>query len=277
MGRLQQFDRDGLTFDVLDQGPSDGEAVVLLHGFPQNGACWHRITPRLHEAGLRTLAPDQRGSSPAAVPSDAAAYTVQDLALDVIALLDAAGLARVHLVGHDWGGVVAWAVAGRYPQRLHSLTSLSTPHPTAFGWAATHGTQALRSWYMGLFQLRWLPERVLRRTLAGALKRSGMPDDDVAACLQRMADPHLLSGALAWYRALPYSLREPTPASRVPTTFIWGRNDFAFGRTAVEKTRELVAAPYRFVELDAGHWLPETRPVQVASVLLDRVRAGAEA
>ena len=104
-----------------------------------------------------------------------------------------------------------------------------------------------------------------------------MPDDDVAACMRRMADPQLLAGALAWYRALPYSLREPTPASRVPTTFIWGRNDFAFGRTAVEKTRELVAAPYRFVELDAGHWLPETRPLQVASVLLDRVRAGAEA
>src|SRR5664279_1537203 len=193
MGRLQQFDRDGLTFDVLDQGPADGEAVVLLHGFPQNAACWHRIAPRLHEAGLRTLAPDQRGYSPAAVPPGAAAYTVQDLALDVIALLDAAGLARVHLVGHDWGGVVAWAVAGRYPQRLHSLTSLSTPHPTAFGWAATHGTQALRSWYMGLFQLPWLPERVLQRTLAGTLKRSGMPDDDVAACMQRMADPQLLA------------------------------------------------------------------------------------
>jgi pimeloyl-ACP methyl ester carboxylesterase len=277
MGRLQRFDRDGLTFDVLDQGPLDGEAVVLLHGFPQDSSCWRRIAPRLHEAGLRTLAPDQRGYSPGAMPSGAAAYGVQDLALDVIALLDAAGLARAHLVGHDWGGVVAWAVAGRHPQRLHSLTSLSTPHPVAFGWAATRGTQALRSWYMGVFQLPWLPEQVLRRTLAGVLKRSGMPDDDVAGCVRRMADPQLLAGALAWYRALPYTLREPNPASRVPTTFIWGRKDFAFGRTAVEKTRELVAAPYRFVELDAGHWLPETRPLEVTSVLLDRVRAGAKA
>src|SRR5664280_2157841 len=97
MGRLRQFERDGLTFDVLDQGPLDGEAVVLLHGFPHDSSCWGRIAAKLHDAGLRTLAPDQRGYSPGAIPASAAAYTLQETAQDVIALLDAAGLARAHL------------------------------------------------------------------------------------------------------------------------------------------------------------------------------------
>jgi pimeloyl-ACP methyl ester carboxylesterase len=90
-------------------------------------------------------------------------------------------------------------------------------------------------------------------------------------------DPAALAGALAWYRALPYDVRESCPPVLVPTTYVWGRRDPFFSRAGVEGTRSYVSAPYRFVELDAGHWLPEERPVPVATVLLDQVRAVAQA
>jgi len=277
MGRLNHFSRSGLTFDVRDRGPEDGDAVVLLHGFPQDGGCWDAVVPALHDAGLRTLAPDQRGYSPQARPEPVVAYRVAELVDDVTALIDAAGLRRVHLVGHDWGGAVAWAVAGRHPDRVHTLTVLSTPHPEAFGRAVRSGSQALRSWYVGVFQLPRLPELVLGGRLPHWLAASGLPPQQVAHATALVRQPGALTAALAWYRALRYSAREHYPTVRVPTTYVWGRHDRALGRVAAELTRDAVSAPYRFVELDAGHWLPETRPVQVASVLLDRIRTVAQA
>ena len=276
MGRLSRYDRGGLPFDVRDRGPEGGDAVVLLHGFPQDGTCWDAVVPALHDAGLRTLAPDQRGYSPGARPAAVVAYRTAELVDDVLALLDEAGLRRVHLVGHDWGGTVAWAVAGRHPDRVHTLTVLSTPHPEAFLKAVRSGSQLLRSWYLGAFQIPRLPELVLARRLGPMLARSGLPAAHAVPTVTRMREPGALTAALAWYRALPLSSRERFPTVRVPTTFVWGRSDPALGRVGAELTRDAVSAPYRFVELDAGHWLPETRPVQVTSVLLDRIRTVAQ-
>lgn len=116
MERITQFTRDGLTFDVRDEGPLDGAGVVLLHGFPEDSSSWNRVAPLLHAHGLRTIAPDHRGYSPGARPSGVAAYHLDELVADVLALLDAVG-EPVHLVGHDWGGGVAWQVAGQHPER----------------------------------------------------------------------------------------------------------------------------------------------------------------
>ena len=166
---MEHFSRAGLVFDVSDEGPDDGESVLLLHGWPQDHTAWRHVAPLLHAAGLRTLAPDQRGYSPGARPRGRAAYGMGELVADAVALLDAAGVARAHVVGHDWGGSVAWALAERHPERVSSLTVLSTPHHHAMGWAMRHGDQLRRSWYMFAFQLPLLPEAVLRRRLpAGA-------------------------------------------------------------------------------------------------------------
>jgi pimeloyl-ACP methyl ester carboxylesterase len=171
---------------------------------------------------------------------------------------------------------VAWAVAGRHPDRVHTLTVLSTPHPDAFLRAVRSGSQLWRSWYMGAFQVPRLPELLLARGLGPWLARSGLPAADVAHAVARMREPGALTAALAWYRALRLDTREHFPTVRVPTTFVWGRDDPALGRVGAELTRGSVSAPYRFVELDAGHWLPATRPVQVTSVLLDRIRTVAQ-
>lgn len=290
---MDQCTRDGLVFDVRDDGPASGEAVVLLHGWPQDHTAWQRVTPLLHAAGLRTLAPDQRGYSRGARPSRSTAYGMSELVADVVALLDQAGVDRAHLVGHDWGGSVAWAVAERHPERLRSLTVLSTPHHRAMAWAVRHGDQGLRSLYTVAFQLPVLPELVLQAGLPLVLRGSGLPAEDVHRYAARFREPGAATAGLNWYRALPLRrglgrlVRAALPGGHdggnaegsapsqprrisVPTTYVWGSDDPALGRAAAERTERYVASDYRFVELDAGHWLPETRPRQVAEEIIAR-------
>jgi len=276
MGRRQTdpvefFERIGLRFPVVDAGDPNGPAVVLLHGFPQLPASFDGVLPALHAAGLRTLVPTARGYAPEARPPTRREYGAAETAADVIALLDAAGLDRAHVVGHDWGGAQAWAAAAAYPERIASLTALSTPHPAAMRWAFTHSRQAFVSWYMGLFQLPRLPELIAARSLATSLRSSGVPEPYVAAYAKAMAEPGALTGALNWYRGIPFSSDRTSARTVVPTTYVWGCNDFALSRAAAEKTADFVDGPYRFVELDAGHWLPEREPDAVAAAVLDRI------
>jgi pimeloyl-ACP methyl ester carboxylesterase len=266
---VEHFRRDSLVFDVRDSGPPDGQPVVLLHGFPQDESCFDGVVPVLHEAGLRTLVPAQRGYSAAARPPGRAAYRLQECVADVVALLDAAGLGTVHLVGHDWGGAVAWRLGYRHANRLRSVVVLSTPHPGAMTEALLRSPQALQSSYIGFFQLPWLPEQVLSRVLRRGLLASGLPTAAADRYLRRLGEPGALTAALNWYRALPWSLTAPIGAIPVPTTYLWGQHDPALSRTAAELTRHHVRGRYRFEILDAGHWLPETRPADVAAMIVE--------
>lgn len=270
---MDHFERNGLRFDVLDSGPEGASAVVLLHGFPQQPSSWDAVAGRLQADGLRTLVPTQRGYTAAARPTRRRDYTTAETAADVIALLDSAGIDHAHIVGHDWGGTQAWGVAGLYPERVTSLTVLSTPHPAAMMKSFRTSRQGLKSWYMGFFQLPLLPEVVARRALAKSLAESRLPADRIETYATAMAEPGALTGALNWYRGIPFSARTPIGAVRVPTTYIWGRHDFALGRAAAELTASYVTGPYAFVELDSGHWLPETDPVAVANAIRQRVVA----
>ncbi len=284
---MHTFTHDGLTFDVTDAGPADGDVVVLLHGFPQDRTAWDQVTPVLNDAGLRTLAPDQRGYSPGATPRGRTAYPMEALIGDTLALIDASGAAKVHLVGHDWGGALAWALAGAHPERLVSLTVCSTPHPKAMAWAFVHGGQARKSLYMLGFQLPGA-ERLVHRRLYRIYRGLGMPKDRARGYVERFPTPASLTGPLGWYRSMPASRsmrqslsrrRRKTPGDApkkdrriaLPTTFVWGARDAALGRAAAEKTAEFVSGDYLFVELDENHWLPEVRPDEVAQAILQRV------
>ena len=268
--RLSTLSRSGFVFDVTDSGPAGGDPVVLLHGFPTDRTSWRHVEPLLHAAGLRTYAPDQRGYSTGARPSGRAAYRLEELTADVVALIDATSHEKVHLVGHDWGGGIAWLVAGNHPERVASLTVLSTPHPAAMRRALTSSDQGVRSWYMAAFQLPVLPEQVVARGFGRLLRGSGLPAGDVERYAARLASPGALAGPIGWYRGLPLS---QVSAHRVgvPTTYVWGSRDFALGRRAAELTREHVTGPYEFVELAAGHWLPEKRPEECAAAIRARV------
>ena len=276
-GPVDTFSRGTLTFDVVDSGPPGGEPVVLLHGFPQDSSAFDRLAPVLHGAGLRTLAPDQRGYSPGARPAGRAPYRLAELVDDVRALLDAAGLQRAHVVGHDWGAVVAWALAAWHPDRVHTLTALSVPHPAAFSRALVTSTQALQSTYIGLFQLPGLPERALlandARPLARLLTTMGLPQPFLDRYVGRMREPGALTAALGWYRALPLGARHTVGRVRVPTLHVWSSGDPSISRAGAEATGRFVEAPYQFEALlGVPHWIPETAAEHAGELVVGHVR-----
>ncbi len=275
---MDSFRRGDLVFDVRDSGPADGEPVVLLHGFPQDSGAFDRMSPALHQSGLRTLAPDLRGYSPGARPTARSEYRMRTVVDDVLALLDAAGLNSAHVVGHDWGGLAAWALAAWHPWRVRTLTALSVPHPAAMTQAMLHSDQALRSGYMAFFQLPAVPERALLagggRGLRRMLHAGGLPDELAERYVSRMREPGALTAALNWYRAIPLSGRDPVGVVRVPTLLLWGDRDVALGRPAVEASSRYVAGPYRLEVLEGlGHWLPEQAADRVAELVTAHVRA----
>ena len=277
---MERFTNDGYSFDVTDTPSADGsgagQACVLLHGFPEDRHCWDAVTPALAGAGYRVLAPDLRGYSAGARPTSRRAYTLSRLAGDVLALADAAGVERFHLVGHDWGAALAWYLAGRYPSRVISLGALSVPHPKAFLRALAGSSQVVRSWYMVAYQIPGLPELVLSRRKGGVMRaylmRTGLDPVNAGRYASRAADRAAMRGPLNWYRALPLSLRDQTDRIDVPTLFLWSDGDRSIGRTAAELCGRYVDGPYRFEILGgASHWLPEEAPEQVTTLLLQHL------
>lgn len=283
--RITSYTHDGLRFDVTDVGPLDGQPekkapVVLLHGFPQRATCWDRVTPVLNEAGYRTLAPDQRGYSPGARPRGRAAYRVRNLVGDVVALIDRVG-GPVHLVAHDWGAAVGWALALAHPDRLLSYTAVSVPHPAAMIGAMRHG-QAKASWYMGFFQLPLIPELGLRSRAIGrrSMRRARMSPESYERFRREIVEDGALRGGLGWYRALPLSRKESGAFGRaritVPTTMVWSDRDGFLVRHGIEHTGDFVDAPYALEVLQGvSHWIPEDEPELLARAILDRAGAPA--
>ncbi len=273
MTRLLRYRHDGLTFDVKDEGPLEGDPVLLLHGFPQRATCWRYVVPLLHEHGLRTYAPDQRGYSPGARPTRRRDYRLQLLVDDVLALVDTIGR-PVHLVGHDWGAAVAWLAAAQAPERIRSLTAVSVPHPSAFLRAVATSSQVLRSWYIAAFQLPGLPELAAASPWSeGQLRRMGMDEEQRRRFRTEMVEDGALTGGLMWYRALPLVDRRHVGGTvRVPTTFVWSDGDQTIARSGGQHTPEHVDAAYQYVELaGVSHWVPEEAPVPLAEAVLARV------
>lgn len=274
--RITQYQHDGLTFDVLDEGPLDGIPVVLLHGFPERGTTWRAVAPILHEAGCRTYAPDQRGYSPGARPRGRRSYRLHHLVGDVIGLIDRIGR-PVHLVGHDWGAAVGWAVAGRAPDRVLTWTAVSVPHPAAFARAMRSSGQRRRSRYMALFNVPLLPELMAREPggrFDQAMRKAGMSAAEVDRFRVEIVEYGALRHALGWYRALPFTRPGSTDVPvTVPTTLVWSDRDIAIGREGVDGTARWVHAPYELVVLEGvSHWIPTQAADACAAAILARAR-----
>jgi pimeloyl-ACP methyl ester carboxylesterase len=272
--RLHDFRNGKLRFDVVDRGPVDGPVVVLLHGFPERASDWAAVAVRLNDAGLRTVAPDQRGYSPGARPRTRAAYRSAHLVGDVIELVRQIGV-PVHLVGHDWGAAVAWRTAAEHPTLVRTLTTISVPHPTAFARSLLTSSQLLRSWYVLAFQPPFVVEKAVRlapRLLTGPLRASGLDESGVRRVEDEVVAYGALPGALGWYRAAPLDAFVQTAPVTVPTTHIWSTKESALTRRGAELTREQVEAPYELVILDdVTHWAPQQAPDLVADAILARI------
>lgn len=274
---LRTYEHDGLTFDYEDRG-GDGEPVVLLHGYPGSHRSWDRVAPDLAAAGYRVLAPDQRGYSPGARPRGRRAYALDRIVGDLLALADAVGARRFHVVGHDWGGAVAWAAAAAHPERLASMTSLTTPHARALMRSVWTSTQGLRSVYMLFNQVPWLPEAVVSSrpgglSFVGTLVKTGLSkaraQEYLAFLRAGAAGP-----AVNLYRAIPFNRPGRQGDVSVPTLYVYGTEDFALTRRAADLTGRYVTGPYHFVKLEgASHWIPEEHAGDVTPLIVDHLRA----
>src|ERR1700676_806871 len=255
----------GITLHAAAAGPAEGALVILLHGFPEFWYGWRQQIAALAEAGLRVLAPDQRGYNRSDKPAGIAAYRLDTLADAVIGLADACGRERVAVVGHDWGGVVAWHLAGRNPERISRAVILNAPHPaTLWRYARGHPGQLMKSWYVGFFQLPRIPElalragnfAMLRRTLIRTSREPAFRAADWPIYRDAWGQPGALGAMLGWYRALHrYARSLPPPRIRVPVRLIWGERDAFLDRGLADSASALCDECEVFHLPDATHWL----------------------
>jgi pimeloyl-ACP methyl ester carboxylesterase len=277
---LVDIEANGYTFTARVAGPPDGQPVILLHGFPQTSLSWTNQLSTLGDAGYRVVAPDQRGYSAKARPANVADYAVPHLVADTLAIADQMGMATFHLVGHDWGGYLAWVVAARHPERIRTLTSVSTPHPGALGAAIANddGDQAQRSSYIGVFRQDGKAEEILlgddgsgeglRQMYLGA----GLSAAKAEVYLRAMIVPGVLTAGLNWYRAMDAESARDLGPLDMPTMYVWSTDDIALGRRAAEDTASWVRGPYRFEVLDGvSHWIPDEAPETLNALLLEHL------
>lgn len=269
-----QIQAGNYRFDARAAGPAQGPLVLLLHGFPETSYQYRSQLTALAQAGFRAVAPNQRGYSPGARPTDVADYGILDLAQDIIQIANALGAERFHLVGHDWGGGIAWTLGRFYPKRVASLTVLSTPHPDAFNLELSdqNSCQYAASAYFDAFTG---PDAVayLRGTKPGSmLSFECLMPEDLAEYTKIISDDAALGAALNWYRANVVNRKFNTPAVgliAVPTLYMWGESDPTFCRATAERTRDYVSGPYEFVAVSGvGHWLTDCVPELVNQKLL---------
>ncbi|HET9975116.1 MAG TPA: alpha/beta fold hydrolase [Streptosporangiaceae bacterium] len=256
----------GIEYQVTGQG----RPVVLLHGFPDSGRLWRHQVTALAEAGFRVIVPDLRGYGLSDKPSEVEAYSLPLLAGDVMAVLADAGAERAHVVGHDWGAALAWAIASLAPGRVDHLAVLSVGHPSTFRRTLE---QRQKSWYMLLFQFPGVAERWLTENNWANMIGAGHPDaDQVIADIE--TNGSLVPG-LNWYRAnvAPETWVGPPvqlPPVQAPTMGIWSTGDFALTEVQMTDSAGNVAGPWRYERLDGpGHWLQLDAPDKVSALLLD--------
>jgi pimeloyl-ACP methyl ester carboxylesterase len=240
---------------------------------------WIGLMERLAAEGYRCLAPDQRGYSPGARPPGIDHYHYSNMASDILALADAWGAERFHLIGHDWGAGAGWSTVAVAPERLLSWTALSVPHMAAFGKAIRENDeQRQKSGYVQFFQQPGAAETALSANDFAALKGiwTASHPDEVAEYLSVFSQPGALEAALNWYRGSrgldPEDPELEFGSVDVPTLFIWGNTDMAIGRVAAENAAAYMRGPYTFVELDAGHWLIQEQPQRVGDEILAHLR-----
>lgn len=264
----------GLTFELIERGPTAGPIVVALHGFPQSAQSWAVTAEKLAAAGFRVITFDQRGYAPASrAPLDA--YRLDDVVGDVLDLADAAGLGRFHVAGFGMGAVQAWQLAATAPARVLSLTALRFPHPRAFAEGVEQDAEQREAWES--LEAMSPPVPAARALLADNargmrdfLTASGMPPDLVSATVARL-DEDTLAAAIAWH-LIPIERMAQVDPVEVPCLYVWTEGPALMPATAA-RCRAHITGPFREVRLEGvGHWILETAPELLAPVLIAHLR-----
>ena len=276
---LRRVPTNGITLEVAESGPEGGPLVILLHGFPETHHGWrHQIGP-LAQAGYRVMAPDQRGYARSDKPRGVSAYRLETLVDDVVGLVDASGRDRASIIGHDWGGIVAWGAIARHPERFDRAVILNAPHPDAMRREIRENPrQLLKSWYAFAFQLPGLPEWMFRsrdfRGMVRGLENSSRPGtftpEDFEVYRKAWSEPGARTSMIHWYRAAfrypPKPL--PDPIVRVPTLILWGVKDQFIGPGVARSSYALCEDARIEWFPEATHWLAHEEPERVNSLIL---------
>jgi pimeloyl-ACP methyl ester carboxylesterase len=273
---------NGIQLRVVEAGPPQGPAVIHLHGFPEFSYSWRHQIPCLAAAGFRVIAPDLRGYNTSDKPVRVRDYRVEELVGDVIGLIEQTPTRRATLIGHDWGGIIAWFAAMWRPDRVENLAILNAPHPGAYFRELKHWSQLLRSWYAIFFQLPRLPEWLIRRNdyamvrslfRQGPARKSADPEHDIQRYIQAIAQPGALTAAINYYRAAmcggPRSALQAVQPITLPTLLIWGDQD-PYLVSSLTKGLDRWVANLRIEHLpQGGHWIQNDEPDEVNRILLD--------
>lgn len=274
-----QFTVGEFVFDAIVAGPDDGEVAMLLHGFPSTNYQWRFQIAALADAGYRVIAPNQRGYSAGARPTDIDDYSIDLLAQDVVDIADAAGVDRFHLVGHDWGAAVTWMVGINHPDRLLSLTAVSVPHPAAYGTARQDplGEQSAKAGYIDLFVQPGFEDSMVADNaafLTGLYASAGLDNAEMQPYLDVLGTADAAGAALNWYRANSLDATPDAPAVSTPTLFVFSTNDCCLGRDAADLTVDYVTGPYTYEVLEGvSHWITEEAPTALNDLLLTHLAA----
>jgi pimeloyl-ACP methyl ester carboxylesterase len=280
---VERMQANGLSFEVHTAGdPASDRLALLLHGFPEHAFSWRHQLPLFAKLGYRVWAPNQRGYGESDKPRGVANYRIDALVSDVAGLIDAAGARRVTLVGHDWGGLVAWEFAARRARPLDRLVIMNVPHPVRFREElASNPAQRRRSLYALFFQLPWLPEWFMRRKGAAlideafrgmAIDKSRFSDDVLAVFRQNVLAPGAATAMLNWYRAAGRRfgrLGSETRPIETPTLLIWGEADTALGKETTFGTERFVKDfTVRYLP-GVSHWVQQEAPEAVNEILAE--------
>lgn len=270
----------GVRLHLVETG--DGPPVILLHGFPEFWYSWHHQLPALAAAGFHALAPDMRGYNLSEKPGGVGSYRLELLTGDVAALIRSLGVERAHVVGHDWGGVVAWDLAHSHPAAVDRLVILNAPHPSAYLRELRGGEQLRKSSYVYFFQLPWVPEATIRRddfALLGRMLRrdpvrpGAFSEADIQRYKAAAAQPGALTAAINYYRAAArqapwWALRKLRPIER-PTLLIWGKQD-RYLSEGLTRNLDAWVRNLRVEHLaDASHWVQNDAPETVNKLIVD--------
>ncbi len=276
------FDLPGLKMHAATHGDPAAPLVILLHGFPESWLSFQRQIGPLAAAGYRVVAPDQRGYN---LTGKNGPFDLDTLTHDALRLMDACGVTQAHWVGHDWGGVVAWRLAERFPQHVKTLSILNVPHPAIGVRAIMRGNvrQFLRSGYVYFFQIPWFPEwllrrqnfALLRRTMAASANPGTFSEADLDQYVRVWSEAGALTAMLGWYRAfmrragLTFRESSQLPTYRMPAQLLWGEKDFALGIELAEQSARLLAQGRLVRFPTATHWLQHDLPAEVTRHLME--------
>jgi len=276
---------NGLRMRIARAGK--GPLVVMLHGFPE---CWYSWRHQLRALSphFTCVAPDMRGYGETDAPAGVDNYTIDKLVDDVAGLIKVLGRERAIVVGHDWGGGVAWATAMMRPEIVERLIVMNCPHPQKMReHLRSNPRQLLRSWYIFLFQLPWLPEALfragdfalVRRTLQkGAVQKNAFSAADLEHFRAAFDRPYSITAAINYYRALMRGgfLRKSVGSDllgrkiEAPTMLIWGERDFALGKELTYEMEPLFSGPFQIKYIpDSGHWVQQEKPDLVNRYMVD--------